>query len=138
MNTEKVEYPQLAGFENLYLEDSFVLGIEATPARLALEVELVLTPQHPSYHPPGADEQNCYARAVIEFQNVRDLSWTGQGTPPALDASGDKDYGGIDTLFWNGSVFHLEGDWGVIEVASAGPVVRLGLDDSDGAGPGTR
>lgn len=128
MNTEKVEYPQLDGFENVYLEDSFVLGIEATPARLALDVELVLTPQHPAYHPPAPGEQNCYVRATIEFQNVRHLVWAGQGTPPAVDAAGDKDYGGIDALLWDGSVFHLEGDWGAIDVASATPAIRLGLD----------
>jgi hypothetical protein len=125
MNTEKVDYPQMDGFENVYLEDSFVLAIEATPARLVLDVELVLTPQHPAYHPPAPDEQNCYARAAIEFRNVRDLAWTGQGTPPAQDASGAKDYGGIDALFRNGSVFHMEGDWGAIDVTSAAPVIWL-------------
>lgn len=128
MNSERVDYPRLVGFEYLYLEDSFVLGIEATPGRLVLDVELVLTPQHPTYHAPAPDEQNCYARATIEFQRVRKLVWSGQGTLPATDASGEKDYGGIDALFWNGSSFHMEGDWGTIEVTSAAPVVRLGPD----------
>ena len=124
MNAEKVDYAQLDGFANVYLEDSFVLEIKATPGLLVLEVELVLTPQHPAYHPPAPGEQHCYARARIEFPNVRNLMWADQGTPPAVDASGAKDFGGIDALFWNGSVFHVEGDWGAIDVASAPPVVR--------------
>jgi hypothetical protein len=132
VNSEKVDYPHLSGFENVFLEDSFVLGIEATPGRLRLDVELVLTPQHAVYHPPAPGEQNCYARATIEFPNVRNLVWTGQGTPPAVDASGDVDYGGIDSLFWNGSAFHIEGDWGAIDVTSAGPVILL--NPVDGAG----
>lgn len=119
-----VDYAQLDGFANVYLEDSFVLEIKATPGLLVLEVELVFTPQHPSYHPPASGEQHCYARATIEFPNVRNLMWADQGTPPAVDASGTKDFGGIDALFWNGSVFHVGGDWGVIDVASAPPVVR--------------
>lgn len=128
MNSEETDYPQLNGFEHVHLEDSFVLGIEAAPGRLALDVELVLTPQHPAYHPPTPGEQNCYARAAIEFCNVRNLNWTGQGTPPATDASGEKDYGGIDALSRNGAVFHLEGDWGVIDVTSDAPEIRFGPD----------
>ncbi|MFI7402961.1 hypothetical protein ACIBW9_21240 [Streptomyces sp. NPDC049541] len=124
MNAEKVDYAQLDGFANVYLEDSFVLEVKATPGLLVLEVELVLAPQHPAYHPPAPGEQHCYARATIEFPNVRNLMWADQGTPPAVDASGAKDFGGIDALFWNGSVFHVEGDWGAIDVASAPPVVR--------------
>ncbi|RPF35943.1 hypothetical protein [Streptomyces sp. TLI_185] len=125
MNAEKIEYPKLDGFANVYLEDSFVLQVKATPGYLAFDVELVLTPQHPAYHPPAPGEQACYARATIEFPEVRNLVWSGQGTPPAVDASGSKDYGGIDALFWTGSAFHLEGDWGAIDVASALPVIRL-------------
>jgi len=132
VNTEKADYPQLDGFESVYLEDSFVLGIEATPTRLVLLMELVLTPGHPAYHPPAPGEQNCYARATIEFRNVRSLTWAGQGSPPATDASGEMDYGAIDALFRNGSLFHLEGDWGAIDVASDAPEIRLGPNAGSG------
>ncbi|MCT9081144.1 hypothetical protein [Streptomyces fulvoviolaceus] len=128
MNPEEADYPQLGGFEHVHLEDSFVLGIEATPARLTLDVELVLTPQHPAYRSPAPGEQNCYARATIEFRNVRNLNWTGQGTPPATDVSGEKDYGGIDALSRSGAVFHLEGDWGAIDMTSDAPEIRFGPD----------
>lgn len=121
MSSEKVDYPQLTGFEGVYLEDSFVLGVTASPGRLALDVELVLTARHPAYRPPAPGEQNCYARAVIEFPDIRSLTWTGQGTPPAVDAAGETDYGGIDALYWNGSAFHIEGDWGSIDVVSGAP-----------------
>ena len=120
-----MKYQELDGFADVYLEDSFVLEIRATPGHLTFEVELVLTPRHPSYHPPAPGEQACYARATIQFPQVRELVWSGQGTPPAVDASGSKDYGGFDALFWNGSAFHVEGDWGVIDVSSAVPVIRL-------------
>ncbi|AZP23510.1 hypothetical protein EJC51_31045 [Streptomyces aquilus] len=111
----------MSGFEDVYLEDSFVLGVTATPGRLCLDVDLVLTAHHPAYRPPAPGEQNCYIRARIEFPHVRSLTWTDQGTPPAVDASGEADYGGIDALFWDGSAFHLEGDWGSIDVASGPP-----------------
>jgi len=119
----RVDYPQLSGFEGVHLENSFVLALKATPGLLTLDVELVLTPEHPAYHPPAPGEQNRYARASIDFPDVRSLTWTGQGTPPAVDASGETDYGGIDALFRDGSVFHLEGDWGSIDVVSGPPRV---------------
>ncbi|MDT7840978.1 hypothetical protein [Streptomyces justiciae] len=60
-------------------------------------------------------------RARIEFPEVRNLTWTDQGTPPAVDASGETDYGGIDALFRDGPGFHIEGDWGSIDVVSGAP-----------------
>ncbi|MEV8565608.1 hypothetical protein AB0436_08525 [Streptomyces sp. NPDC051322] len=120
-----LDYPSLDGFENVYLEDSFVLGITASPARLALELDLVLTPGHPAYTTPVPGEQHCYVKATIEFLNVRRLEWTEQGTPPAVDASGSVDYGGVDALHWNGAAFHLEGDWGKADVESSLPVIQL-------------
>lgn len=122
----KVSYRQLVGFEHVHLENSFVLDIQASPGRLRLDVEVVLAPGHPDHRPPAPDELNCYARATIDFPNLRTLTWTGQGTPPAVDASGETDYGGIDTFFWDGTSFHLEGDWGVIDLVSAPPVIHLG------------
>ncbi|MFE6284795.1 hypothetical protein [Streptomyces sp. NPDC057877] len=113
-------------FDGVYLEDGFVLGIQANPGRLCLDVEVVLTPEHPRYRPPAPGEQYCYAVAVIEFADVRRLTWDGQGTPPAKDASGETDYGGIDALFWDGSAYHVEGDWGAIVVVSAAPALHWG------------
>ncbi|MFF5495176.1 hypothetical protein [Streptomyces aquilus] len=122
----RVDYPQLSGFEHVYLEDSFVLGVTASPGRLSLEMDLVLTVHHPPYRPPAPGEQHCYTRARIEFLQVRSLTWTDQGTPPAVDASGETDYGGIDALFRDGSAFHIEGDWGSIDVVSGPPgIIQL-------------
>ncbi|MCW8377675.1 hypothetical protein [Streptomyces justiciae] len=119
----RVDYPQLSGFEGVHLENSFVLDLKAAPGRLTLDVELVLTPEHPAYRPPAPGEQNCYARARIDIPDVRSLTWTDQGTPPAVDASGETDYGGIDVLYWDGAAFHVEGDWGSIEVVSGPPCI---------------
>jgi len=39
-------------------------------------------------------------------------------TPPARDASGELDYGGIDGYEWDESGHHLFGDWGRIDVVA--------------------
>lgn len=115
----------------IVLEDSYVLGICATPGCLRIEGEFVLTPEHPLYAPPSADENACYARGHITFAGVRRLVWENQGAPPAVDANGELDYGHIDHLRRDSDMFELEGDWGRICVSA--PSVRLVLGpDPDG------
>jgi hypothetical protein len=125
-------YTEIPGFGEIVLEESYVLGICATPASLRIEGEFVLTPSHPGYSPPPADENECYVRGQIVFAGVRRLVWEEQGAAPATDASGEADYGHIDDLRWDGQLFELAGDWGRIDVTAAG--VRLDLfPEPDGA-----
>ncbi|MFI8303888.1 hypothetical protein ACIF80_10590 [Streptomyces sp. NPDC085927] len=63
---------------------------------------------------------------MIEFPAVQELTWTRRSSiRPAVDASGEQDWGGIDALRQLGAVYQLEGDWGAIEVASREPIVRI-------------
>lgn len=118
-------YTDLPGFESLVLEESYVLGVEATPGALAFDLDLVLTPEHPAYAPPPATERECFRRGRIRFVQVRRLVWDAQGVPPATDASGEADFGHIDSLAWEGNVFTLEGDWGRMEVSAARAEVEI-------------
>jgi hypothetical protein len=125
MTNEHVPYTRFDGFENLYLEDSFVLDVAARPGRLTISAELILTEGHPDYREPRSDERYCMRDGVIEFASVRSLRWTGQGIPPSTDASGSIDYGSIDALHLSEGVIHIEGDFGQIEMESARPVVSF-------------
>jgi hypothetical protein len=125
MVDENDTYTSLPGFENVYLEDSWVLDIEAHPARLTFKLEVVLTPEHPLYAPPRPDEQYCYRASTITFANVRALTWTDQGQPPAVDASGEADFGHIDSFIVAAGHCRLEGDWGQIKVESDPPALDL-------------
>ncbi|MGW7202903.1 hypothetical protein [Streptomyces sp. NPDC054837] len=81
-------YPSFPGFENVCLEDSYVLGITVQPAVLLLRLDLLL-PGHPQYRAPLPGERACFRQATVTFSSVRDLHWTGQGViKPAVDASG--------------------------------------------------
>lgn len=111
-------YTDLPAFEALILEESYVLGIEAAPSAVTFDVDLAIAPGHPDYAPPPAHETECFRRGRIRFVDVRDLVWRGQGARPATDASGDRDFGHIDSLVWSGDAFKLEGDWGFMEVSA--------------------
>jgi hypothetical protein len=116
-------YTELLGFENLYLEDSYVIAIlqEATELRFLLDV--VLLEGHPLYQQPRPEEQYCYRRARLVFPNVRDVIWHRQELRGYTDATGTVDYGNIDSFRWWGGEYHLEGDWGSLTVRSDPPYV---------------
>lgn len=112
-------YTDLPGFEAVVLEESYVLAIQASPGEVTFEVELALTAEHRSYVPPRPDETECFRRGQIRFIGVRQLVWRDQGAPPAVDSSGDIDFGHIDSLEWDNHTFVLAGDWGRMELSAA-------------------
>jgi hypothetical protein len=118
-------YTDLPGFEALVLEESYVLGVQATPGSVTFDIDLALTPEHPAYTPPPASETECFRVGRVRFVDVRELAWHGQGAVPATDASGERDFGHIDSLVWDDDTFKLEGDWGRMEVSAARVEVEI-------------
>ncbi len=116
------EHPEMSQY---LLEDSFVLEIAAAPGELTLRADLVLTFAHPLVQPPKPGEQMCFASGQIEFRGVTALTWTEQGSPPALGADGVVDYGHIDSCRWDGSTFELSGDFGSIRTVASSVNVAL-------------
>lgn len=92
------DYPSFPGFENVSLEDSYVLDTEVHPAVLILKLDVLLLPGHPAHQAPAPGERACFRQGTVVFSSVRDLHWTGQdGIKPAVDASGGVDYGSVDS-----------------------------------------
>jgi len=105
-------YYELNDFDEVYLEDSFVLCAVASPRSVRLLVELVLRESHAAYAPPLVGEMYCYRRGEIVFEAVTDLAWKMYDRRPAIDASGTHDYGGIDLFEFEGNRYVIEGDFG--------------------------
>jgi hypothetical protein len=119
-------YVEIRGFEEIVLEESFVLGIEAVPASVALKMEFVLTPRHAEYHVPKPGERECFRSGQMTFVDVTSLHWDQQGKRPARDSTGTIDYGHIDVFGWEPHLFHLEGDWGRMRISA--DTVTIDLD----------
>ncbi|MET3565947.1 hypothetical protein ABIC47_001432 [Leifsonia sp. 563] len=113
MNNEP--YSRLPGLEAIYLEDSWVLSIEVVPGRIEFELEAVLMRHHPEYRPPTPGQAHCYRPATLTFGDVSGVEWSAM-RPPTVDASGEIDYGNIDSLTRSGEHYDLEGDWGEMRV----------------------
>jgi hypothetical protein len=119
-------YPSFPGFENVCLEDSYVLSITVQPAVLLLKLDLLLLPGHPHYRAPLPGERACFQQATVTFSSVRDLHWTGQGViTPAVDASGTVDFGSVDSLTRDDTTYQLLGDWGEINLQSDTPSLSI-------------
>jgi hypothetical protein len=112
-------YVDLPGLEEIVLEESYVLGVHAEPALLLFRMDFALTPRHPRYVPPPSGEVECFRRGTLRFSGVERLVWGGQGRPPARDATGEIDFGHIDSFTWGAEGFALAGDWGEIELRAA-------------------
>jgi hypothetical protein len=80
-----------------------------------------MTPQHPRFGPPHPGEEHRYEEIEVKFSDATAVRFEPINAPPAIDASGETDFGAID---WFGvgedfGVFRLEGDWGSLELEGA-------------------
>ncbi|WP_079178168.1 hypothetical protein [Streptomyces mangrovisoli] len=112
------DYREVGELGQYFLEESYVLSIQASPGDLSLEMDLALSPEHPQHEPASPNERHCYRRGTIRYSGVKDLQWFDQGTPPAVDATGELDYGNIDSLTVEGDAYGMEGDFGRITIVA--------------------
>lgn len=118
-------YVEIPDLRDLVLEESYVLGITAIPGGVIIEADLVLTPDHAEYRPPAPGEQYCFRRGRLMFKGVTRLLWSSSGNPPAVDSSGEVDYGQIDSFEWDDAGSLLEGGWGRMQIISSTIEVTL-------------
>ncbi len=121
-------YHELPGLGQVYLEDSFVLGVAVVQGVVDIFLDVVLREGHPAYEQPGAEEQYCFRRGTLRFHEVTEVHWRMPTGRPALDASGDTDFGGLDEFVFEGSTRHLVGEIGEITIVCGGQTLSLEPD----------
>ena len=115
------KYYEWDKFENIYFEDSFVLGIEESEIAVSFIVDAVLTEKHPMYSPPIQDEQYCYKRARLTFSDLKNVRWFQRNSDSFIDADGSEDFGNIDSFELLSEGYYLQGDWGKVIICSETP-----------------
>jgi hypothetical protein len=107
------------------LTESYVLSVETDKSHLNLVLDAALLEGHPLFYwPPKTGEQCAWARLRWSLQGE---VWWNEGphlSRPAVDASGESDYGGIDAWWQEGDVDHLEGPWGTVAIRGATQTVE--------------
>jgi hypothetical protein len=115
---------ELPGFDQVYFEDSFVNGLIEAGDELSFLLDLVLREGHPRYSPPKAGEQYCYRQVKLMVAQPTLVRWERRDFRPTTDAAGEVDYGNIDAMQeLNDGSYRLEGDWGIVVIASAPPPI---------------
>ena len=70
---------ELSGLADVYLEDSYVLGITESSEKVVFHLDAVLTPDHPAYHPHPAPASNTATRREV---------WSSLMSPASNGSSG--------------------------------------------------
>lgn len=66
-NDKSTDWRRLREFAGVDLEKSFILSWDYESGALLADVDLYLTPEHPSYEKPRPAEKVCIRTAVVEF-----------------------------------------------------------------------
>ncbi len=117
-------YHEILGLDNLYLEDSFVLGIDESNEEVTFIMDFVLTEKHPKYSQPRPDENYCYRKGKIKFIKPKSIRWTSRNEISFVDKNNEIDFGNIDSFILDGDKLMLNGDWGELEISPENVVVE--------------
>ncbi len=115
-----------SGPEHVYLPDSWVLSVRTDADLVRFLIDAVLEYEHPMFYwPPHAGEQ--YPYAILRWQMSGEVHWN-EGPnldKPAIDATGEIDFGNIDAWWSEGKLTFLEGDWGSVRIRDAVHMVEF-------------
>ncbi|MDJ0760735.1 MAG: hypothetical protein QNJ19_15170 [Woeseiaceae bacterium] len=118
-------YHELSGFEDIYLEDSFVLNIRQIRNTVEIFLDFVLRETHRSFRPPPPGEKYCYRRGRLVFRNVVCANWEKLSFIGATDATEEADFGNVDEFEFEDGNFYLTGEWGQLSVSSSAPEIKF-------------
>ena len=116
-------------FDEILLEDTYVLGWSQTPNLLTFTVLASLLQSHPQAAPPLAGEWACYKPGVIRFSGVSSIAGLlpQEVVTPISDPDGSIDFGCIDDLSQiRPGEFRIAGEFGMVAVAATAVALVLG------------
>lgn len=122
-------YYEVDELKDIYLEDSYVLGIDETSSTMTFYMDFVINEDHHSYHSPKNNEQYCYMKGKIVFENITRVNWKKKANVTYIDANGEKDIGNLDFFRRKDTSYLLFGDWGEVEIKAEG--LKIIIDCSD-------
>ncbi len=119
----------IEAFENILLEDTFVLSWHQSPNSLTFHVLASLLQSHPMATPPANGDWACYRPGIIQFNDT--TSVTGllpqDSVKPTKDPDGSVDYGCIDSLeATNPGQFRISGEFGIVTISANDVSLILG------------
>lgn len=129
---DRVNYTEFGGgFNQVVLEESFVLNLKTTMSFVDFQIELAINENYPLYTPPPEKDEDgegpdySYRRGRIFFPNMEQVRWQSRIQPYIDPATGGVDYGAIDYFYLENGTYYLAGYWGELEIVSATPLLEI-------------
>ena len=118
----------IEAFDNILLEDTFVLSWHQSSGSLSFSVLASLLQSHSEATPPTSGDWACYRPGLIQFSGASSVSGLlpQESVPPTRDADGSVDYGCIDELsLVQPGEYRIAGEFGVVTVSADGVSLAL-------------
>ncbi|MGH1451356.1 MAG: hypothetical protein ACRBBM_18280 [Pseudomonadaceae bacterium] len=114
-----MDWREIDLFRGIDLNDSFVLGWHYEGDRLVFNLEVSVWPESKYYYAPKDGEYTCYRKGNLIFEGVKSVRGllSMAEANRSTDATGECDYGNIDTLLIQSESAQIIGDFGSVEIA---------------------
>lgn len=128
------------GFNQIVLEESFVLNLKTTMSFVEFQMQFAVNQTYPYYTPPEKDEDGegpdySYRSGRIFFPNMEQVHWQSRIQPYIDPATGSVDYGAIDFFYLEEGTYRLAGYWGELDIVSGPPILEIDELKERGAPP---
>ena len=126
--SDSTDWRQLREFRGVDMEASFIVGWHYEAGLLSIDMDILLTPDHPFYEPPRPSQKGCIRAAVIEFPYCRSVSRGGDeaGSLQDLAAVAALEHGAVQSFcVYDDGVYEITGAFGQVVVEAERPVMRL-------------
>lgn len=101
----------------IHLPDSWVLGVETSASSVSFVLDAALSEEHPRfYSPPNEDERHAYVKLCWRIEGSVHWNEGPNLRNPAVDATGEPDFGHVDVWIQLENRDMLEGDWGNVVI----------------------
>ncbi|MDX1516313.1 MAG: hypothetical protein R3288_05705 [Woeseiaceae bacterium] len=124
---DAVDWRRLREFAGVDLAGSYVLSWGLERETLLVDVDLLLTSEHPFYEKPRPAEKVCIRPAVIEFPYCESIVVDAAPANESLSATVERlQHGSIDTLWrHNDGPYEIRGEFGSVSIDAERPILRL-------------
>ena len=124
---ESTDWRKLPEFAGVDLTDSHILSWHLESGVLAIDVDLLLTSEHPRYETPRPAEKVCIRPAIVEFPYCESIHIDGVLIEDALaDTVASLGPGVIMGLRrMHDGPFEINGKFGTVLIDAERPILRL-------------
>ncbi len=122
-----MDWQEIKTFDGIDLSESYILSWFTEDKQVAFRVDFVLSPEHPAYSPPPPTEYACFRLGTLSFNGVGSVD----GLPElskvraATDASGEFDYGHVESLSFYSGIYEVGFEFGIAKIEAESISVSL-------------